>query len=265
MGEFVRIDMGSGSAAAVATIRLDRPPMNALNAAVQEELREAAIEVTVRDDVRAVVLYGGPKVFAAGADIREMAELSYAAMVGPCGPRCRAPSSSWRASPSRSSPRSAATRWAAGCELALTADFRVLGDNARLGQPEILLGVIPGAGGTQRLSRLVGPAPGEGSGLQRPARPGRRGPVDRPCHPGRPARRRLRRGGRGWRSGSPTVRRSPCGRPSAAIDDGLQLPLDEALRLETALFSALFATEDQQIGMRSFLESGPGQASFVGR
>ncbi|MGZ6869596.1 MAG: enoyl-CoA hydratase/isomerase family protein, partial [Frankiaceae bacterium] len=81
MGEFVRIDMGSGSAAAVATIRLDRPPMNALNAAVQEELREAAIEVTVRDDVRAVVLYGGPKVFAAGADIREMAEMSYAEMV----------------------------------------------------------------------------------------------------------------------------------------------------------------------------------------
>src|SRR6187200_773391 len=81
MGEFARLEVGSGEHAGVGTIRLDRPKMNALNAQVQEEIRAAAVEASDRDDVKAVVIYGGEKVFAAGADIKEMADMSYVDMV----------------------------------------------------------------------------------------------------------------------------------------------------------------------------------------
>src|SRR5664280_3863726 len=153
VAEFVQLEVEDS----IGTIRLDRPPMNALNVAVQEEIRAAALEATERADVRAVVLYGGPKVFAAGADIKEMVEMAYADMVD----RSSGLQSSLTAVTQIPKPVIAAvTGYAlgAGCELALTADLRICGDNAKLGQPEILLGVIPGAGGTQRLSRLVGPA-----------------------------------------------------------------------------------------------------------
>ena len=76
MGEFVRLEVADG----VGTLRLDRPKMNALNVQVQEEIRAAALEATANDDVRAVVIYGGEKAFAAGADIKEMADMSYADM-----------------------------------------------------------------------------------------------------------------------------------------------------------------------------------------
>src|SRR5919107_1910980 len=77
MGEFVRLEVADG----VGTIRLDRPKMNALNVQVQEEIRAAATEATDRDDVKAVVIYGGERVFAAGADVKEMADMSYTDMI----------------------------------------------------------------------------------------------------------------------------------------------------------------------------------------
>ncbi len=131
--------------------------MNALNVAVQEEIRAAAAEAAEREDVRAVVVYGGEKVFAAGADIKEMADMSYTDMVRRSGALQSSLSSVARI------PKpvvAAVTGYAlgGGCELALCADVRIAADNAKLGQPEILLGIIPGAGGTQRLSRLVGAA-----------------------------------------------------------------------------------------------------------
>ena len=81
-GEFVRLEVDGG----IGTIRLERPPMNALNKQVQEEIRAAALEASARDDVRAVIVYGGQKVFAAGADIKEMADLSYVDMALRAGP-----------------------------------------------------------------------------------------------------------------------------------------------------------------------------------
>lgn len=141
----------------VGTIRLDRPPMNALDIATQDRLKELAEEAADRDDVRAVILYGGEKVFAAGADIKEMQAMDHAAMVA----RSRALQDSFSAVARIPKPVVAAVTGYAlggGCELALCADYRIAGENAKLGQPEILLGVIPGAGGTQRLSRLVGPS-----------------------------------------------------------------------------------------------------------
>src|SRR4051812_49346374 len=153
VGEFVRLETRDG----IGTIRLERPPMNALNAQVQEELRAAAAEAADSVEVRAVIVYGGEKVFAAGADIKEMANMSYVDMAN----RAARLSSAFDSVARIPKPVVAAITGYAlggGCELALTCDWRVAAEDAKLGQPEISLGVIPGAGGTQRLARLVGPA-----------------------------------------------------------------------------------------------------------
>ena len=153
MGEFVRLEVSEG----VGTIRLDRPKMNALNAQMQEEIRAAAAEATERDDVKAVVVYGGERVFAAGADVKEMNDMSYTDMIK----RSSGLTSAFSAVARIPKPVVAAVTGYAlggGCELALCADIRIAAENATFGQPEILLGIIPGAGGTQRLTRLVGPS-----------------------------------------------------------------------------------------------------------
>jgi enoyl-CoA hydratase len=149
--EFVSLEVDNG----VGTIRLARPPMNALNRQVQEELLQVSTEAATRDDVRAVVVYGGEKTFAAGADVKEMAAMSYSDMA----PVARRLSAGLGAISTIPKPTVAAVTGYAlggGCELALAADFRIAADDATLGQPEVLLGIIPGAGGTQRLTRLVG-------------------------------------------------------------------------------------------------------------
>ena len=153
MGEFVRLEIADG----IGTIRLDRPPVNALNDQVRDELAAVASSAAADDEIRAVILYGGEKVFAAGADIKEMAEAGYAAMADRSG---RLQGALSLVAAIGKPVVAAITGYAlgGGLELALAADFRVAGENARLGQPEILLGIIPGAGGTQRLARLVGPA-----------------------------------------------------------------------------------------------------------
>src|SRR3989440_2880132 len=138
--------------------------MNALNASIQEELRAAATALSADDSVRAVIVYGGEKVFAAGADIKEMAAMSYADMAA------RAPelSSAFDSIARIPKPVVAAVNGYAlggGCELALACDWRVAAEDAKLGQPEINLGVIPGARGTQRLARPVGPARGQDPGV----------------------------------------------------------------------------------------------------
>jgi enoyl-CoA hydratase len=258
VGEFVTLEVAD----AVGTIRLDRPPMNALNADVQEGLRAAAIEAAERADVRAVVLYGGPKVFAAGADIKEMAELTYAEMAHRAGPL----SSAFDAVARIPKPVVAAVTGYAlggGCELALTADFRVCGDNAKLGQPEILLGIIPGAGGTQRLARLVGPSRAKDivyTGRFVDAEEALRiGLVDRVVAPDDVYAAAVEMAARFTRGPAVALRAA-----KAAIDGGLDTDLASGLRLESYLFASLFATEDRTIGMRSFIEDGPGKARFVG-
>src|SRR3954470_23950444 len=144
-------------AAGIGTIRLSRPPMKALDIAGQEGIRAAATEAADRRDVAAVIVYGGEKVFAAGADIKQMQAMSYTDMVDRSG----ALQSSLSAVARIPKPTVAAVTGYAlggGLELALCCDFRVCAEDAKLGQPEILLGIIPGAGGTQRLPRLVGPS-----------------------------------------------------------------------------------------------------------
>ena len=151
--QVVRLEVADG----IGTIVLDRPKMNALDAEMQRQLVAVADEAATRDDVKAVIVWGGERVFAAGADVKEMAEMSYTDMAA----HVRLLQRFSRALASIPKPTVAAITGFAlggGLETALCCDFRVVADNAKLGLPEITLGIIPGAGGTQRLPRLVGPA-----------------------------------------------------------------------------------------------------------
>jgi enoyl-CoA hydratase/carnithine racemase len=248
---------------AVATIRLDRPPMNALNAEVQDGLKAAAEEVTERKDIRAVIVYGGEKVFAAGADIKEMATWSYTDMVDRSG----ALQAAFTAIARIPKPTVAAVTGYAlggGCELALACDVRIAGDNAKLGQPEILLGVIPGAGGTQRLTRLIGPSRAKDiifTGRFVDADEALRiGLVDQVV-PADDVYAKAVEWASQFASGPAYALRAA----KEAIDRGLETDLDTGLELERQQFAGLFATEDRSIGMDSFVEHGPGKAEFRGR
>lgn len=244
----------------VATFRLDRPPMNALDVATQDRLRELAGEVTRRDDVRAVVVWGGEKVFAAGADIKEMRDMDHAAMVA----RSRDLQDAFTAVARIPKPVVAAVTGYAlggGCELALCADFRIAAENAKLGQPEILLGLIPGAGGTQRLARLVGPSRAKDlifTGRQVKADEAVAiGLVDRVV----PAEEVYEQA-HAWAARLAKGPAMALRAAKEAVDAGLETDIDTGLAIERNWFAGLFATEDREIGMRSFVEDGPGKAQF---
>ncbi len=259
MSDVVGFDVQDG----IGTISLERPPMNALNFEVQDGLAAAADEATRRKDVWAVVIYGGEKVFAAGADVKEMQPMSYTDMVD----RSVALQAAFTAIARIPKPTVAAiTGFAlgAGCELTLACDFRVAAEDAKLAQPEILLGLIPGAGGTQRLSRLIGPARAKDmifSGRFVPAREAlEMGLVDEVVPPGEvyaAARKRVERyvGGPAY-----AIRAA-----KEAIDRGLEVDLDTGLEIERMQFVGIFATRDRDIGMTHFVEHAQGKAQFEGR
>jgi enoyl-CoA hydratase len=259
MAEYVRLEVASG----VATLHLQRPPMNALDAAMQDQVHAAATEATERDDVRAVVLYGGEKVFAAGADVKEMAAWSYRDMVKRSGRLQEAFSAVARI------PKpvvAAITGYAlgGGCELALCADVRVAATDAKLGQPEILLGVIPGAGGTQRLSRLVGPSKakdliftGRFVGAEEALAIGL---VDRVVDPDAVYGTAMEWAGQFTEGPALALRAA-----KESVDSGIEADLETGLQIERQQFASLFATEDRTAGMSSFIANGPGKAVFEGR
>lgn len=258
MSDFVRLEVEGG----IGTIRLDRPPMNALNFEIQDALPAAAAEAAARRDVSAVIVYGGEKVFAAGADIKEMQTMSYTDMVD----RSAALQAAFTAIARLPKPTVAAITGYAlggGCELALSCDFRVAGENARLGQPEVLLGIIPGAGGTQRLSRLIGRSrakdiifSGRFVSAEEALRIGLVDEVVAPEDVYAAARRRVERyvGGPAY-----AIRAA-----KEAIDRGVEVDLETGLEIERMQFCGLFATRDREIGMASFVEHGPGKAQFEG-
>jgi len=258
MGEFVSLEITDN----IGTIRLNRPKVNALNDQVTEELAAAA-RAAAADEVRAVVIYGGERVFAGGADIKDMAEAGYAEMTA----RAFRLHEAMNLLAGLGKPVVAAITGYAlggGLEVALAADFRVAGESARLGQPEILLGVIPGAGGTQRLPRLIGPARAKDlvfSGRMVGAAEALEiGLVDQVVPDAEV-----------YSAAVDMVKRYAAGPALAlraakqAIDAGLGVDLATGLELERVQFAALFGTEDQRAGMRSFLENGPGKATFTGR
>jgi enoyl-CoA hydratase/carnithine racemase len=260
--EFVRLEVaedGSG----VATLRLDRPKMNALNVQVQEEIRSAALEASEREDVKAVVVYGGERVFAAGADVKEMADMSYVDMVKRSGGL----QSAFTAVARIPKPTVAAITGYAlggGCELALCCDLRFAADDAQLGQPEILLGIIPGAGGTQRLTRLIGPSRAKDlifSGRFVKADEALAlGLVDRTFPADRVYDEAV-----AWAKQFGGAATYALRAAKESIDRGLEVDLETGLEIERQQFAALFATEDRGIGMSSFVEHGPGKAEFKGR
>lgn len=259
MSEFVHVEVDGN----VGVIRLDRPPVNAINSVVHGELLAAADEVAGRSDIRAVVLYGGEKSFAAGADIKEMADL------GPSDIAIFGKTLTLAIDAVARLPQpvvAAVTGYAlgGGCELALAADFRIIAEDARIGLPEITLGVIPGAGGTQRLPRLVGVTKAKEliftgraiSGAEAAAigLASKAVPREQVLPETMKLARKL--------SAGATIALAAAKR---TITDGLETDLAGGLQLEADAFAELFATTDQKIGMSSFLREGPGKAVFRGR
>jgi enoyl-CoA hydratase/carnithine racemase len=245
----------------VALLRIDRPPMNALSLALLGELVDAAVSLATDPAVKAVVVAGGERAFAAGFEIAEFDDQERARRVGE---RFRAAFDAFGDIPR---PVIAAVNGFAlggGLELAMACDLRIAADTARLGQPEILLGLIPGAGATQRLPRLVGPARAKEmiwSGRQVKADEAERiGLVDRVV----PAAELLE-AATNWAAGFAGGAVVAMGLAKRVIDRGLDGPLDDGLDLEADAFVEVFATEDAAIGVRSFLQDGPGKADFVGR
>ena len=262
MSEYVHLQ--TGTASGVATIRLDRPRMNALSNDVTAEITAVADELHGRSDIRAAVLWGGPKIFAAGADIKEFSpgesgggggsgapvSLTGALRQLECIPQILVAAVNGYA-------------LGGGCELAMAADFRVAADDAVFGQPEILLGIIPGAGGTQRLPRLVGLSRAKEiiySGRRVRAGEALAIGLADAVHPAAETYERAVAMAEEFAAGPAALRHA-----KAAIGGGVDLPLAEALGLETEEFVAAFATEDARIGVKSFVEHGPGKAVFVGR
>lgn len=258
MAEFVTLDVDGG----IGTIRLSRPPMNALNRQVQGELREVAAAATADDAVRAVIVYGGEKVFAAGADIKEMAEMSAQQMTDAIG-GLQAGLGAVASIPKPTVAAITGYALGGGLEVALGADRRIAGDNAKLGVPEVLLGVIPGGGGTQRLARLIGPSrakdmifTGRFVGAEEALRIGL---VDEVVAPDA-----VYGAARAWASQFVGGASRALAAAKAAIDEGLDTDLATGLKIEAHVFASLFATDDRSIGMSSFLENGPGKAEFTG-
>ena len=259
MAEFVTLEVSDG----VGTLRIDRPPVNALSAQVSREIADAARQAREAENVRALVVWGGAKVFAAGADVKEMRELDAVSIQdyiesfqGVFTQLARLPKVTIAAINGYA--------LGGGCELALACDLRVCAEDSRLGQPEILLGVIPGAGGTQRLPRLIGPARAKElvfSGRMVPADEALAiGLVDKVVAPSKVVAAAQELGGR-YAAGPPLALAAA----KRAIDEGLETDLDTGLLIERHAFAALFATEDQRTGMESFVERGPGKATFKGR
>jgi enoyl-CoA hydratase/carnithine racemase len=245
----------------VVVVRLNNPPMNALSRALLAQLADVARAVGGDASVKAVVVAGGEKAFAAGADISEFGDQDAARVISDA---FRIAFDAVAAIPR---PVIAAVRGYAlggGCELACACDFRVAGETARLGQPEILLGIIPGAGGTQRLTRLIGPARAKDliwSGRQVRAEEAHAiGLVDRVVAPGDEEHVALH-----WASELAKGAVVAIGLAKRVIDEGLGRRLAKGLDLERDAFVEVFGTEDARTGVASFLADGPGKAKFSGR
>jgi len=248
MGEFVTLTVAEG----VGVVRLDRPPANALDHRVNVELGEMFAEAADRDDVGALVLWGGPKIFAAGADIKEMARFGpdeITPVVGALGDALDA----LETMPKISIAAINGYALGGGFELALAADLRYLAEDGKVGQPEIGIGVIPGAGGTQRLTYLVGA--GRARELVYSGRvvgadeAGSLGLVERVL-PAPEVYERAVADARTLADGP----RGALAAAKAAIRASLLTPGPAGLAAERDRFVRLFGTADQREGMRAFLE-----------
>ena len=244
----------------VALVTLNNPKVNALSQAVLARVAEVAHELTVNPP-GAVVITGGDRLFAAGADISEFGGPDEADRIGAGFHRAL---DAVAAIPRFVIAAVSGYALGGGCELALACDYRIAGERAVFGQPEILLGIVPGGGGTQRLSRLVGPSRAKELMIT-----GRQVKADEALAIGLAdevvsnetlldrALTLAAEVARGALVAQALVKK--------AVDDGLSTSLAEGLLLERKLFVESFRSEDSRIGVESFLANGPGQARFTGQ
>ena len=244
----------------VALLRIDRPEArNALNGAVRAELARHFGDLATDDEVRCVIITGGPTVFAAGADLKAMAETGAAEMML-CGTHL-----TWAAVKDFSKPLIAAVNgWAlgGGCELAMHADLIIAGEGARFGQPEIKVGIIPGAGGTQRLVRAVGKFKAMKmllTGEPVSAREAEAMGLVTEVVPDAEVLDRAMALAKTIAALPPVAAR----KIKEVVAQGADLPLEAGLALERQAFQLMFDTEDQKEGMAAFLEKRP--PDFRGR
>ena len=257
MSEVVHLERNDDN---VAVIRLDNPKVNALSTAVLDGVRLAALELAA-DPPGAVVLTGGERIFAAGADISEFEGPDEARIIGALFVETTLAIESI---PRMVIAAVAGFALGGGCELALACDLRVAADNAAFGQPEILLGIIPGGGGTQRLTRLVGPSRAKEiilSGRMVKADEALRVGLVDAVVPLAELHERAMAMATDYARGALVAQ----GLAKRAINAGLDGSLAAGLALEQQLFAEVFATEDARIGIESFKQHGPGKATFVGK
>ena len=244
----------------VAVVTLNSPKVNALSTRLLARLGEIADDLT-RDPAGAVVLTGGDRLFAAGADISEFGGPEEARTIGGS---FHSALNAFAAIPSFTIAAVSGFALGGGCELAMTCDYRIASTRAVFGQPEILLGIIPGGGGTQRLPRLVGTSRAKElmvTGRQVKADEALRiGLADEVVEPEMLMDRSLELATSISRGATQAVRLI-----KQAVDTGIETDLGSGLTLELALFEEVFRTEDSRTGVASFLENGPGKATFSGR
>ena len=244
----------------VAVIRLDNPKVNALSSALLDSITAAAHELTANPP-GAVVVTGGERIFAAGADITEFSGPAEARAIGA---KFVAMANALAAIPRIVIAAVAGFALGGGCELAMACDLRIAADNATFGQPEILLGIIPGGGGTQRLARLIGPARAielVASGRQVKADEALRIGLVNEVVPAAELHEQAYARAAEYARGAVIAQ----GFVKRAIYRGLDGTLEAGIGLEQDLFAEVFTTEDARVGVESFKKHGPGKATFAGR
>lgn len=246
----------------VATITLCRPPVNAMDSQMQDRIGALADQIAADESIKALVINGGQN-FSAGADVAEMARTGLSEM----GTRSRQMQANFTKVAKLACPVVAAIDGNAlggGLELALCADYRIATNRAVLAQPEVLLGIMPGLGGTQRLPRLIGPSAAKQmifTGQRVDADQAQRlGLVNEVVEPDA-----LLDAANTWARQFVGAASWALRWAKEAIDTGLETDISSGLMIEATGFAALFGTADRRTGMQSFLEHGPGQASFRGR
>ncbi|MEW5946441.1 MAG: enoyl-CoA hydratase-related protein [bacterium] len=252
--EFVRMETVKER---IAVVTIDNPPMNPLSDGVKKELGEAFDELGERKDEVFVVIItgGGERAFVAGADIKEFPELDRDSALD----RTRRTHELFSKVEEFPRPVIAAVNGfclGGGLELAMCCDVRIAAENAKLGQPEVNLAVMPGAGGTQRLPRLIGPGKAKEmifTGVFLSAREAlEAGLVQRVVPEGEAVDAALEMAGTILGKGPIAVETA-----KQVINKGLSLHLGQALRLEQEMWAKLFDTEDQKEGARAFIEKRP--------
>jgi enoyl-CoA hydratase len=244
----------------VAVLTLDHPKVNALSSALLDQLRDRARDL-INQPPGAVVVTGGDRLFAAGAEISEFGGPEEAEIIGG---RFRGALTEIAAIPRVTIASVSGYALGGGCELAIACDFRIASQKAKFGQPEILLGIIPGGGGTQRIPRLIGTARAKHlilTGRQVGADEALAiGLVDEVVAPDELWDRTLALAAEF--AAGPVVAH---GLAKRAIDVAFDGTIEQGLLFERDRFIESFRSEDSQIGVQRFLEEGPGKATFRGR